>query len=101
MTSRAPRLYATALALLVFFVLWAAVSARPWAAAAPADPRLAALERREAALRAQAALVERRLRAEWAAYGRAVAARPAPAAPAPAPAVSIAALPPATSTRSS
>ena len=33
MTNHVARLYAGALALLVFFLVWAVVAARPWAAA--------------------------------------------------------------------
>jgi hypothetical protein len=51
MTNHLARLYALVTAVIVFFVTWAVVAAHPWAAgvAVPAkDPRLAALERREA-----------------------------------------------------
>ena len=42
MTSHIGRLYSLALALLVFFVLWAGIAARPWASTGT-DPRLTAL----------------------------------------------------------
>jgi len=46
MTDHVARLYALALALVVFFVTWAAVAAHPWATAKP-DPRVAALAARD------------------------------------------------------
>jgi hypothetical protein len=60
MTSHHARLYALALSILVFFVTWAAVSARPWVAepepsAAPSAEESAALRARERALRKQIA----------------------------------------------
>jgi hypothetical protein len=59
MTSHTGRLYALALALVVFFVGWAAVAAKPWTTTAKTDPRLQALAMREAALRQEAKLVAR------------------------------------------
>ena len=57
------RTYAVALALVVFFVAWAAVSARPWAPTKP-DLRLTALQAREQRLQQDgkvvAAIVDRR-----------------------------------------
>ena len=50
MTSHHGRLYAIALALVVFFLAWAVVAARPWATAS-ADPRLRTLTIRQAQLR--------------------------------------------------
>jgi hypothetical protein len=101
MTSNPARLYAAALAVLLFFVLWAALAARPWAAAASADPRVAALGRREAALRVEAAAVQARLDRQWAAYRAELRRRSAVPATAVQPQVSITALPPVTTTRSS
>ena len=114
MTSHAGRLYALALALVVFFLLWAVVAARPWTPAA-ADPRLRTLAVREAKLRREAVLVNRVVTRRWAAYHRALRARraaiaaarqrAAAAAAAPvyasAPAVRVVTLPPLTITRSS
>jgi hypothetical protein len=57
MTSHTARLYGLALALVVFFLGWAAVAARPWATTAKPDPRLQALAIRQAALRQEAKLV--------------------------------------------
>lgn len=57
MTDTSHRTYAVVIALVVFFVTWAAVAARPWATTSP-DPRLAALAQREQRLRADATLVK-------------------------------------------
>ena len=57
MTSHTGRLYAIALALVVFFLGWAVVAAHPWTATAKADPRLQALAVRQAALQQEAKLV--------------------------------------------
>jgi hypothetical protein len=116
MTDHHARLYASAIAILVLFLTWAVVAARPWPAeSATQDPRLAALERREAQLRKKSVKVKRaverrfavhqvRLRkrqAEIAAIRGANAAAAAPAPAASAPSVSVVSLPPVTSTRSS
>lgn len=96
MTSHAGRLYALALALVVFFLAWAVVAARPWATSAP-DPRLRALQVREAQIRQEAQLVR-----QIVSLRRQVAARQlASAAPAPQPAVRVVNLPPLTITRTS
>lgn len=70
MTRHVAPAYAAAGALLVLFLAWAAISASPWASAtAPAvDPRVAALQRREAALRHEAVVVRRMVRHRWAVY---------------------------------
>jgi hypothetical protein len=69
--THALRLYVAAVTLLVFFVLWAVVAARPWAStggrAAP-DPRLVALERRQHRLAREARLVKRQLDRRWRDY---------------------------------
>lgn len=57
MTNHTGRLYALALALVVFFVAWAVVAARPWQSASP-DPRLQALAVRQAQLQRDARLVK-------------------------------------------
>ncbi len=67
MTSHVGRLYSLALALLVFFVLWVGIAARPWASAA-ADPRVAALVAREQQLRHDSLIVKRIVAARWAVY---------------------------------
>lgn len=108
MTNHVAKLYAVALALVVFFVTWAGVAARPWATEAE-DPRLVALERRELRLRRERARVQRVLRQRVAAYQvrlnarqrEIAAARAAAPAPVAAPSVGVVSLPPVTATRSS
>ena len=70
MTDHIARLYAVAIALVVFFVTWAVVSARPWAASAtPAkDPRLVALEQREARVHRESIRVRRVLKHRYHVY---------------------------------
>lgn len=110
MTNHAARLYAVALALAVLFVTWAVVAARPWAAtAAERDPRIVALERREAQLRRKSVRVERRVQRRFVAYEKRLRKRKreiaavqaanadAAAAPVSAPAVAPAAAPPSVS----
>jgi hypothetical protein len=117
MTSHTGRLYAAAFALLVFFVAWAAIAARPWAQA-KADPRVAALAAREQALRRESVLVQKVVRQRWSTYRAqlrarktqiaaakrqlvtAAAAPPVSAAPAT-PSVRVVTLPPLTITRTS
>jgi hypothetical protein len=67
MTSHQGRLYTLALALVVFFLAWAVVAARPWATTVP-DPRLRVLAAREARLRHEAKLVRKVVAARWARY---------------------------------
>lgn len=76
MTNHVARLYALALALVVFFVSWAAVAARPWATA-QADPRVAALAARQQRLQRESALVQRIVQARYADYRVALARRQA------------------------
>jgi hypothetical protein len=66
-TSHHGRLYALALALVVFFLAWAVVAARPWATAS-ADPRLRTLAVRQAQLQREAKLVRQVVAARWAKY---------------------------------
>jgi hypothetical protein len=128
MTNHVVRLYAGALALLAFFLVWAVVAARPWAPTGESDPRMAALERRELALKRETRQVNRTVKRRFAVYERrlkrrqeriaevraaAAAVAPstagapaAPAASAPAaaaapPAVAVTPAPPVTSTGSS
>ena len=128
MTDHVARLYAGALALLVFFVVWAVVAARPWADAGETDPRMAALERREQKLMRESRRVNEVVQRRFTTYRRRLARRrkeiaaaeaeaaavatapstsssiasassaPAPAAPPP---VAVTAAPPVTSTGSS
>ncbi len=73
---RTLRLYAVVVAVLVFFVAWAAVAARPWATA-KSDPRLAALAKRERQLRTDARLVKLVVDKRFATYRAALAQRQA------------------------
>ena len=66
MTSHHGRLYAIALTLVVFFLGWAVVAARPWVTTA--DPRLGALAAREAELGREAKLVQKVVEARWTKY---------------------------------
>jgi hypothetical protein len=120
MTSHTGRLYALGIGLLVFFLTWSAVAARPWASA-KADPRLAALALREQRLRHQSVVVQRLVRHRWTLYrvrlrhreAQIAAARRAQAAaasqaqlasaaaPSAGPSVRVVTLPPLTVTRTS
>ena len=73
---RTLRLYAVVVAVLVFFVAWAAVAARPWATT-KSDPRLAALAKREQQLRTDARLVKLVVDKRFATYRAALAQRQA------------------------
>ncbi len=75
MTNHVARLHAGALALLVFFLVWAVVAARPWAQPAETDPRAAALERREQRLAREARRVNRVVERRFATYRRRLARR--------------------------
>jgi hypothetical protein len=111
MTKPVGRLYATALALVLFFLTWAVVAAKPWTTAdTPSDPRLQALALREKLLRQEAKSVNRVVARRWALYRRELAARrkqiaavkaAAAAAPPPSAAVRVVTLPPITITRTS
>lgn len=95
MNKRLIRGYAAALSLLGFSAAWAATSNAPWPGASPGtsasvsanDPRVAALNAREARLRQRAVQVRRIVAARTAAASR--------------PAVQIVTLPPMTRTRTS
>lgn len=76
MTSHFGRLYALALALVVFFLAWATVAAHPWATAT-ADPRLKALALREAQLRQEGKIVKQIVAQRWTAYRTQLKARQA------------------------
>jgi hypothetical protein len=92
--SHAGRVYTVALALVVFFLAWAVIAARPWSAAT-ADPRLRALAVREARLRHEAGTVERLVARRYAAYRAALRARRAEIAAANRKAAQFATAPPA------
>jgi hypothetical protein len=107
MTNHVVRLYALALALVLFFLTWAVVAARPWATAS-ADPRLAALAAREQRVRQESIAVQRLVRHRWAVYRAQlskrrsqIAAAKAQIAAAPPPSVRVVTLPPLTVTRTS
>jgi hypothetical protein len=71
MHSHALRLYVASVTLLVFFVLWAVIAAKPWASTAAGhgvDPRVAALDRRQRRLKLEARAVKRTLDRRWRAY---------------------------------
>lgn len=107
MTSHVVRLYALAVALLVFFLSWAALAARPWASTtAGASPQLRALAVREQRLRRESVVVRRVVARRWAAYRAQLRQRQAlnaaaATAPAAAPPVRVVTLPPLTITRTS
>jgi hypothetical protein len=113
MTSHVGRLYALALALLVFFLTWTTVAARPWVHSSKrvADPRLTALAAREQHLRHESLVVRRIAQKRWAVYrvelrkrkAQIAAAQQAQlaAVPAAAPSVRVVSLPPLTVTRTS
>lgn len=77
MTNHVVRLYALAAALLVLFVTWAAIAARPWVsqAAGKADPRWAALATREQRLRHEAIVARHVVATRWRHYRVTLAAR--------------------------
>jgi hypothetical protein len=102
MANHTARLYALALGLVVFFLAWAVVAARPWATTAT-DPRLRALAVREAQLRQEAKLVNQivALRAKAAVALRAKAAAASRPAATSTSAVRVVNLPPLTITRTS
>ena len=105
MTSHVGRLYATALALALFFLTWAVVAAQPWTSTA-ADPRLRALALRETRLRVEAKQVNAIVARRFSDYRRALAARrtaqaQVQARATAAPSVQVVNLPPLTITRTS
>jgi hypothetical protein len=95
MASHTGRLYATALALVVFFLGWAAIAARPWVTTAKVDPRMQVLAVRQAALQQQAKLVATIVAQRHAAAGKAATTQNVSAA------VKVVNLPPLTVTRTS
>ena len=76
MTDTSHRLYAVVIAVVVFFLSWAAVAAQPWATTST-DPRLAVLAQREQRLRADAKLVQQVVDTRMATYRQALRARTA------------------------
>jgi hypothetical protein len=74
MTSSLARLYVLVIAVLVFFVSWAAIAAKPWRSAT-VDPRVVALQERRTQLRQEALRVRRLLAQRYAVYQRALRTR--------------------------
>jgi uncharacterized protein (DUF3084 family) len=76
MTNHVVRLYALALATLVFFLAWAVVAAHPWQQQkAAVDPRVAALTARRVQLKKEAAYVNRVVAHRFAVYHAALKKR--------------------------
>jgi hypothetical protein len=92
MTSHVGRLYAIALAIFVFFVVWAVVAAKPFQAPV-ADPRVQLLALQQQALKRETSLVNQVLALR--------AKSPASAGTSASPAVRVVTLPPLTITRTS
>ena len=70
MTSNLGRAYATSIAVVVFFLSWAVVAAKPWVSApeAKTDPRILALSARERKLNKDAVQVRAIVQKRWALY---------------------------------
>ena len=69
MTNHTARLYAFAVALVILFLTWAIVAARPWARTkAAADPRVKALIVRQHRLRRETVVVRRLVAVRWHRY---------------------------------
>ena len=108
MTSHTGRLYALAVALVVFFLTCTLIAARPWVTAKP-DPRLAALALRQRQLTRKSLMVQRVVQHRWTVYrvrlrerqAQIAAAHHAQLAAAAAPSVRVVSLPPLTITRTS
>ena len=68
-TNAIGRFWAVAVALVVFFILWAVLAAKPWTSSGtPADPRLSALQAREQKVQNRALAAQQTLNKRWAAY---------------------------------
>ena len=70
MKSQLGRVYVLAIAVLLFFVMWALISAHPWASQAAVDPRVAKLQLREQQVRQEVARAKKIVTARWTAYNR-------------------------------
>ena len=69
MTNVIGRFWAVAVALVVFFVLWAVLAAKPWVSSgAPVDPRLSALQAQQQKTQNRALAAQQTLNKRWAAY---------------------------------
>lgn len=76
MTNGLGRLYATVFAMVVFFVAWAVVAARPWVPDdSKQDPRLAALNAREQRLHQDAITIKKIVDERWTTYRAELAQR--------------------------
>jgi hypothetical protein len=77
MTSNLGRTYAIVAAMIVFFLTWAVVAARPWVepSSIKTDPRIAALDARERRLRAESVRIKAIVDRRWALYRTALAKR--------------------------
>lgn len=70
MTNNLGRLYATSLAVVVFFLSWAVIAASPWVSApeAKTDPRILALDARERRLNRDAVQIRAIVQKRWTVY---------------------------------
>jgi hypothetical protein len=75
MTDHTVRLYAAAVGLVVFFLFWAAIAAKPWASTGSADPRAAAIHRREQRLAQETRRVNRAVERRFDVYRKRLARR--------------------------
>lgn len=100
MTNHVVRLYTASAAIILFFVAWAGIAARPWVMPAP-HPQIVALTQRQQRLQRDVKLVQLIAARRAAANRAARIATRAAAQTAPAPRVRIVRLPPITTTRSS
>jgi hypothetical protein len=77
MTSHVARLYALVAGVLTFFLVWAGVTAHPWAVKSTVaqDPRLVALTARQRRIHAESVRAQKIVASRWAVYHRALAAR--------------------------
>ncbi len=70
MKSQVGRVYILAIALLLFFVLWATVSAHPWSSKAAVDPRVAKLQAREQQVKKEVQRARKIVTLRWKNYNR-------------------------------
>jgi hypothetical protein len=70
MKSQIGRVYILAIALLLFFVLWATVSAHPWSSKAAVDPRVAKLQAREQQVKKEVQRARKVVTARWKNYNQ-------------------------------
>ena len=70
MTNGLGRVYATTLAIVVFFLSWAVIAAKPWVSAptAKTDPRILSLNAREQRLRKDAIQIRAIVQKRWTVY---------------------------------